>query len=341
MVCFHWSDDSGRVVQKNIDHYTALAQGGPGLIIAEATCVTKDGRLHETQLGLWEDGQVEGFRAIARAVHGQGVPLFVQLHHAGVVGINPTPDCPSDYDHRHGDRLNHGRAMSLARMEELKDAFVKAALRARAAGLDGVELHGCHSYLLSQVLNRNVNRREDKYGQDETLWVREILQAIRDSCGQSFALGIRLAAFEPTLADGLRHAKALAPYVDFLDISYGFSGESTPEKPQDYPYSEAVYGAQEIKKAVPQVPVFCVDGIVSGGDAAGALALSGVDMVDVARGFLVNYNWANDCLAGRDTGRCLHCKPACHWSPFLNDGTVKCPGKTLYLRRQREAEAGR
>ena len=52
MVCFHWSDDTGRVTEKNVEHYRAMAAGGAGLIIGEATCVTKRGRLHETQLGL-------------------------------------------------------------------------------------------------------------------------------------------------------------------------------------------------------------------------------------------------------------------------------------------------
>ena len=100
MVCFHWSDDSGCVTDKNLQHYRDMAAGGAGLIIAEATAVTKRGRLHETQLGLWEDKQTEGWKRLADAVHQYDVPFFVQLHHAGVSGIEKNADCPSDYSFR-------------------------------------------------------------------------------------------------------------------------------------------------------------------------------------------------------------------------------------------------
>ena len=338
MVCFHWSDDSGRVTEKNVEHYRALAAGGPGLIIGEATCVTKRGRLHETQLGLWEDGQIEGWKKLAETVHAYNVPFFVQLHHSGVTGIDLEADCPSDYDKKVGPHGCRGHEMSLDRIKEIEDAFIQAALRAKKAGLDGVELHGCHSYLICQFLNRNVNRREDIYGQKEENFALEILQGIRKACGPDFAVGIRLAAFEPTLEDGIRHAKALQQDVDFMDISYGFNGESQPEAPEDFPYSAAFYGAQEIKKALPHMPIFGVDGIVNGEQARGVIETTGIDMVDVARGFLVNPDFAKDVLAGRDCGKCLHCKPACRWSPFLNDGVVNCPGRTLFLRNREKAE---
>ena len=334
MVCFHWSDDSGRVTEKNVEHYRAMAAGGAGLIIGEATCVTKRGRLHETQLGLWEDSQTEGWKRLADTVHAYCTPLFVQLHHSGVSGIDPEADCPSDYVPLEGSKACRGHEMSAARIEEIQEAFVKAALRAKKAGLDGVELHGCHSYLICQFLNKNINRREDIYGQKEETFVLEILRGIRQACGPDFVVGIRLGAFEPTLKDGIRHAAALSNYVDFIDVSYGFNGESSPEAPEDFLYSAAFYGAQEIKKVLPNTPIFGVDGITSGEEARDVLEKTGIDMVDVARGFLVNPNFANDVLAGRDCGKCLHCKPACRWSPFLNDGTVNCPGRTLFLRRQ-------
>lgn len=76
MVCFHWSDDSGCVTDKNLQHYRDMAAGGAGLIIAEATAVTKRGRLHETQLGLWEDEQTEGWKRLADAVHQYDVPFL-------------------------------------------------------------------------------------------------------------------------------------------------------------------------------------------------------------------------------------------------------------------------
>mgnify|MGYP000093247693 CR=1 FL=1 len=74
------------------------------------------------------------------------------------------------------------------------------------------------------------------------------------------------------------------------------------------------------------MPVFGVDGITDGEMAEKAILQAGVDMIDVGRGFLVNPNFGNDVLEGRSCGKCLHCRPACKWSPFLNDdGGV--PGK--------------
>ncbi len=334
MVCFHWSDDNGMVTEKNVAHYSRMAAGGAGLIIGEATAVTKRGRLHQTELGLWNDEQIEGWKRLADAVHQYEVPFLVQLLHAGVCGIDPESYCPSDYVMmgREGTIRSRGHEMSQGQIREVVDAFVQAAGRAQRAGLDGIELHGCHSYLLCQFFNRRVNRREDEYGQQPEKITLEILEGIRQVCGSDFAAGIRLGAFEPTLEDGIRNALSLRGKVDFLDMSYGFGGESFPEKPEGFEFSAAVYGAQEIKKQLPELPVFGVHGIVSGEQAEQAVVQTGIDMIDVGRGFLVNPNFGRDALAGKPTGTCLDCSPACRWSPFLNDGTVQCPGKLLLER---------
>ena len=167
MVCFDWTDDTGMVTDRNIAHYRALAQGGAGIIFSEAVCVTKRGRLHETQLGLWEDEQIEGWKRLAEVCHENNVPLLAQIHHAGINGIDDVADCPSDYTPAHPHHTP-GKEMTLDRIVYIRNAFVKAALRCKAAGLDGVELHGCHGYLLSQFLSSKVNHRTDEYGEDRT-----------------------------------------------------------------------------------------------------------------------------------------------------------------------------
>lgn len=329
MVCFNWAGDDGFVTENHINHYRSLAKGGPGVIFSEAVCITKRGRLQQTQLGLWDDAHIEGWKRLADVCHESGAPLLAQIHHAGVNGIDENAECPSDFTPTHRDKTR-GYEITLDRIVYLRNAFVKAALRAKAAGLDGVELHGCHGYLLSQFLNRQVNHRTDEYA-EETLFVKEIIESIRIACGKDFCVGIRLAAYEPTLEDGLRHARELAPYADFMDISYGFTSD-TSACPKDFPFSAAIYGAMEVKKALPDMPVFGVDGIVSGGMAQAALELTGIDGIDVGRGHLVNYNFARDALAGRDTGTCLHCKN-CGWNPS-GGPDHPCAGKKLFDRNQ-------
>ena len=333
MVCFHWSDDSGKVTERNVEHYEGMAKGGAGLIIGEATAVTKRARLHETELGLWEDGQTEGFRRLADVVHKYDTPFFVQLLHAGINGIDPEAETASDYVMQYEDgTIIHGHEMSVDRIEQTIDDFVKAAVRAQRAGLDGVELHGCHSYLFSQFMNRGINKRQDIYGVEPCKLAKDTAKAIKQVCGDAFVVGIRLGAFEPTLEDGIANAKALSQVMDFMDISYGFFPNMEPFKPEGYPYKEAIYGAGEIKKVLPDMPIFGVDSITDGEMAAGAIQLADLDMIDVGRGFLVNPDFGNCVLNGLPTGTCLHCQPACRWSPHLNNGKVNCPGRTLFQR---------
>ena len=179
MVCFNWSDESGIVSDKHVAHYKAIAQGGPGLIIQEATCIDPVGRLAASQLGIWCDEQIPGLKRIVDVVHAEGVPILVQIHHAGIMGLtNPAP-CPSAYEFERRDFVQKGAEMTLEEIAELRRNFAAAARRAQKAGYDGVELHGCHSYLLCQFMNSRVNKRADKYA-DGMVLVEEILQDFHD-----------------------------------------------------------------------------------------------------------------------------------------------------------------
>lgn len=329
MVCYHWADESGQVTEKNIRHYQSIARGGAGLIIQEAACVSPDGRLSMDQLGIWRDEQIPGLKKITQAVHDEGVPIFIQLHHAGVLGAGEDLVCPSEYDCVFRDRPRHGRAMTAEEIHQVIGQFADAAKRAVLAGYDGIEIHGCHGYLLCQFLNRRVNQRTDEFNPDSMKIIEMILDGIRSQVPDDFIIGIRLGVFEPTLEDALAHARWLDRHgIDFIDASYGFNFEMDPVKPEDYPLLDVHYGAGEIKKAV-HVPVFAVNSIDSPQKAQEVLDVTGVDMVDIGRGTLVNYSWANDALAGRDTGKCLHC-PQCMWRIDWK----KCPGRRL-LERQR------
>ena len=327
-VVYGLSDESGTVTGENVAHYRSIAKGGAGLIIQEATCVDPRGRLLPEQLGLWSDEQIPGHKRIVDAVHSEGAPIIIQLHHAGVVGIEDGAMlCPSDYELTHKDKLKRGRAMTADEIRATRKAFADAAVRAVKAGYDGAELHGCHQYLICQFYNRRVNVRNDEYGKNTGRFALEVYSALRDAVPGSFLVGIRLGAFEPTLADGVAHAKELSDQgADFIDVSYGFRGEDEPCKPEGFPYSDVIFAAGEIKKSV-SCPVFAVNGIRSAADARGVLELTGVDMADIARGMLVNPNWANDAKAGLDTGKCLDCA-ACQW----RSDPRKCPGRKLYYK---------
>lgn len=287
------ANPDGTASARNIAHYRKLAAGGAGLIIQEATCVAPDGILRPKQLGCWSDAQIPGLRQIAQAVHEAGGVIVAQIHHAGLIGYC-TQVGPSAYPAAVGEKAT--RALTAQEIDALIEAFAAGAERIYRAGYDGVELHGCHSYLISQFFNRRVNRRTDRYA-DAMQFVKPILERIRARVPEQFLLGIRLGAYEPELADGIAHARALdAAGVDFLDISYGFDAQAQPECPPDWPYADVIWAAGEIKKQV-SVPVFAVYGIRTAQAATDVLARTDVDMVDVGRAHLANAAWASEALA--------------------------------------------
>lgn len=322
--------DTGMAEPETAEHYRRLAQGGPGLIIQEATCIDPDGQLMDRQLGLWDDAQTESMRKITEAVHGQDCAIFVQLHHAGVVGTAEHPLCPDNYSYIQADgRVKTGRRMTLEEIKTIQSEFIAAAERAYRAGYDGVELHGCHQYLICQFLNRKVNRRDDEYGSDPLRFVEEILDGIRKKVPESFIVGIRLGGFEPTLDDAIEHARRLEQMgIDFIDVSYGFQMEQEAVCPEGYPFLDIIYAAEKISQAV-SVPVFAANGITSPEMAQAVLERTGAAMIGIGRGFIVNPDWMLDAISRRDTGKCLHCR-ACR----LYDAPEKCPGKLLFNRQR-------
>ena len=331
MVCFYWTDDNGYVTERNIEHYRAMAEGGAGLVIVEATAVTKRSRLADTELGIWEDGQIEGLKKIAEAIHAGGAAAFIQLLHAGGNGIDHEADAPSDMVYR---KVNNGHEMSKERIKETTADFVAAALRAEKAGFDGVELHGCHGYLFSQFCNSRNNFRTDEYGQNKALFARETLQAVKEACSDDFIVGIRLGAFEPTLEDGIRNARAIADVTDFIDASYG--GDCDAFAPEGFPCSPAVYGASKIKEALPDMPVFGVHNINGREDIEAALD-TGIDMADMGKAHLVDPAIAGHILRGEPYGKCLHCKDYCRWNPWeMADPNKKCPGAIKFANSQKK-----
>lgn len=332
VVCYSAGREDGFVTEQHIEHYRNIAKGGTGLIIQEATCVDKMGRLSRRQLGIWEDGQIDGLSGIVKAVHEEGCPILIQIHHAGAAGVEKELLCPSNYCFQKNGSQNIGREMTIEEIHQIRQEFVDAAVRAYKAGYDGVELHGCHQYLMCEFFNGRVNKREDEYGIYPERFAVEILKAVKARVPKEFLVGIRLGGFEPDLKSSQQFAKILEKEgIDFLDISYGFTGEDETYAPDDFLFQPCIYAAQEIKKVV-SVPVFAVNSIMSPEMAEEVLQKTNVDLVDIARGIMVNPSWANDALEGRDTGKCLHCRE-CSWSKDMET----CKGRIL-LKRQRGKE---
>lgn len=328
MVCYGFSENESYVSEKNIKHYESLANGGAGLIIVEATCISKEGRLNDTQLGIWDDLHIDGLSKIADVIHNKNVPCLIQIHHAGGVGIHHELVSASNYVCEKRGKKLISKELSKQEIKIIQKQFVDACIRAYKAGFDGVELHGCHSYLMSQFLCKKLNKRNDEYGQDPLKFIIEIFNEIKRNVPKDFIIGIRLGGFEPTLDDAIHYAKELEKAgFDFLDISYGFSYEHEPFKPDEYPYKDIIYAADMISNKV-NIPVFAVNGIDNKELAQNILDTTNITLIDVGRMNLVNYNWVNDIQNNKYAGKCFNCL-RCLW----NSDSTKCPGRKLFERK--------
>ncbi|RJG04272.1 FAD-dependent oxidoreductase [Noviherbaspirillum sedimenti] len=210
-----------------IAYHVARAKGGCGLTILEGASVHSSSRLH---LALFNDAIVPGFRQLMDAVRPYGMRVFQQLWHGG--NLYPAfdggpPFAVSDVPGYWG---LVGRVMSLADIEEVKQAFVQAAIKCKEGGLDGVEVHACHGYLFHQFLAPCYNNRVDRYGgsfENRSRFLFETMREIRAAVGADFAVGVRLGASQApggiTEDENKLILKQLEAegLIDFVDVSRG------------------------------------------------------------------------------------------------------------------------
>lgn len=173
---------------------TMRAAGGFGLTMTCAAHVQAVGRGFAGQLGVFSDDHLPGLTRLASDLNATGTVSYVQLHHAGnraaVAADGMQPVCPSD------DPATGARGLTHAEVQQLRDDFIAAAVRARQAGFHGVELHGAHGYVICQFLSADINHRTDEYGgslENRSRLLFEIIDGIRSACGDDLALAVRLS----------------------------------------------------------------------------------------------------------------------------------------------------
>ncbi len=323
MVCFTFAEKDGFVSEKNINHYAQIAKNGIGLIVVEATAVDPNGRLSMDQLGIWDDKYIEGLSKIANAIHENGSKAFIQIHHAGLRTTKGATDdiiSSSNYE----DKKSKAREMSIDEIHEVIRSFVAAAVRAKTAGFDGVEIHGAHGYLLTQFFSEKINKRNDKYGgkfENRNRIAEEIYKCIRYKVGDDFVIGIRMGCNENSLEESIKRAGVFEQIgYDYLNVSTGFDNSPIEEEvPEGFPGNFIVYGASKIKENV-NMPVIGVNMIKDEMDISRLINEDYLDFVAIGRGQLADYNFTNHLENNETIITCLECKP-CKW--FTNGDN--CP----------------
>jgi 2,4-dienoyl-CoA reductase-like NADH-dependent reductase (Old Yellow Enzyme family) len=203
---------------------TMRAAGGFAITMTCAAHVQRVGQGFPGQLGFFGDQHLPGLTRLAKKIKDEGSIAIAQLHHAGMRSpadlIGETPRCPSDNEE------TKARAMTAAEVEELRDDFIAAAVRAERAGFDGVELHGAHGYVICQFLSAETNRRTDRWGgspENRARLLNEIIAGVRASTRSDFSLGVRLSPerFGLKLAEQSALAGQLmqSGTIDYLDMS--------------------------------------------------------------------------------------------------------------------------
>ncbi|OJD16265.1 hypothetical protein AJ78_03556 [Emergomyces pasteurianus Ep9510] len=313
-----YSADDGHMTDWHMSHLGGIAMRGAGFTMMEATAILPEGRISPEDAGLWKDSQIEPIRKVVEFAHSQNQKIGIQLAHAGrkastlapFLGIsevapeyaNGWPDNvkgPSDIPF--SDRLAKPKAMTKQDIEDVKEAWGAAVRRAVKTGVDYIEIHNAHGYLLFSFCSPVSNNRTDEYGGSFENRIRlssEIITISRQNMPKDMPLFLRISASEwleqsrPDLPswkseDTVRFAKVLADKgeVDLLDVSSG--GNHPDQKIIPGPCFQAHF-AHAVKKAVGDKLLVGSVGAINNGIDANRLLEEGLDLVLVGRQFQKN-----------------------------------------------------
>ena len=294
-------------------HYPALARGGAGLLIVEATAVSPEGRITPGCTGLWNDTQAEALAPIAAAIKAAGAVPGIQLAHAGRKASANRPWEGDDHIAENDARgwatiapsaLAFGanlpqvpKAMTLEDIARVRADFVAAAKRARDAGFEWLELHFAHGYLGQSFFSVHANQRDDAYGgsfDNRSRFLLETLAAVREVWPEHLPLTARFGVIEydgrdeETLAESIELTRNFKRGgLDLLSVSVGFS--TLKAKVPWAPAFLAPIAARVRQEA--DLPVAAAWGIDTPQLADSTVANGQLDLVMVGRAHLANPHW--------------------------------------------------
>ena len=288
---------------EQLDAYYAARAEATGLIIVEHEYISQEGMAHGTQLSMADDSVIPAYRKLTDAVHEHSAAVFAQLNHAGASARDSGVPAvsPSGISVRETD--TPPLVMTKEDIERVKNSFVSAAVRAKAAGFDGVEIHSAHGYLLNQFYSPLTNRRTDEYCGStiagRTRLHAEILRAVREALGADYPLAIRFGTCDYR-EDGSRIEEipeAVRIFeeagADLIDISGGLNGFTIKGNTQPGWFSELSIPAKESVG----IPVILTGGITEAKDAEELLLRGAADLIGVGRAMIETADWSVRALA--------------------------------------------
>jgi len=306
-----YSSEDGFATDWHLVHLGSRAVGGAGLVIAEATAVSPEGRITPNDLGIWKDEHIPKLKQIADFVHTQAAFIAVQLAHAGRKAsmsrpweeerlvppdqggwTNVVAPSPIPFATHYATPFE----LDAPGIRKVIVDFVAATRRARKAGFDTIEIHAAHGYLLHEFLSPLSNRRTDEYGgsfENRTRLLLEVVEAVRRELPQTAPLLVRISATDWAeggwdLLQSIQLAKLLKSCgVDLIDVS---SGGLVPRVHIPVGPGFQTPFAEEIRKQA-EVPTAAVGMITDAAQADHIVRTGQADVVLLARELLRDPYW--------------------------------------------------
>lgn len=307
-----YSAEDGAMTDWHIQHLGQLAASGAGLLTIEATAVSPEGRISFADVGLWDDRTEAAMARVLEAVRRHStMPIAIQLAHAGRKASTDLPwrgGAQLAPDQEHGWQTvapsalpfeaseNAPTALDRAGLDRIRDAFADAARRSARLGLDAIQIHGAHGYLLHEFLSPLSNRRDDDYGgslENRMRFPLEVFDAVRAAFPADRPVSVRVSGtdwveggwdIEQTIA----FAKALeARGAAAIHVS---SGGLDPRQAIPVGPNYQVPLARAVREAV-SIPVVAVGLITEFEQAEAILATGDADLIGLARTVLYDPRW--------------------------------------------------
>jgi NADPH2 dehydrogenase len=294
-MCQYAAEADGCANNWHLVHYGSRAVGGAGMICVEASAVEARGRISERDLGLYDDRHVEGLERIVQFSHANGAKVGIQLAHAGRKADLQGERIVAPSAIRFSDHYQQPAALTLDEIGEVVRAFGRAAQRAVAAGMDMLEIHAAHGYLIHQFLSPYSNHRTDPYGgsfENRVRFAVDVIREVRRNMPEGMPLFIRVSAVE-YVENGYSFEEMIEMCrvfqregVDLIDVS---SGGNVPVAPHVYPGYQVKY-AEGIRNAL-RIPVMAVGLLEEPKLAESVLQDERADLIAIGRGMLRNPLW--------------------------------------------------
>src|SRR5215475_1455754 len=303
---------SNRITPRWINFLAERAKGGAGMIITEILAVDSAALAQGAIITAFDTANEDGFKATAAEVEGHGACLVGQLWHPGRQQLwSPiwSPKGISDQPDAYSWTVPH--VMSTDDLRQVAEAFVAVAQRLQRCGFAGVELHGAHGYLLTQILSPWSNQRSDRYGgslQNRVRFVAEVSAAIRAACGKQFLIGLKMpgdegveGGIDPDEAARITAALARHGTLDYFAYSQGNFTNSLENHVPDMHFRRAHFLDihKKVRPAAAGTPVMAIGRIAMPAEAEAAIIEGAADLVGLTRALIADADWPNKARDGR------------------------------------------